>query len=133
MAQYLLARQLRHIAVAATCVLAGCSDPLAPFNPEVSNASDTFALQATAVTGVSDTRSYTWTNTGARATINHSTKTTAGSVQLIIQDGAGTVVYDKALVPSLNEPTMSGRAGTWTVRVRMTGYSGTINFSAQKL
>jgi hypothetical protein len=34
---------------------------------------------------------YNWTNTGTRATINHSTTTTAGTAALVIRDGAGTV------------------------------------------
>jgi hypothetical protein len=113
--------------------LAACSDPLAPFQPEVSNATDSFALQATGVSNVSSTTSYSWQNTGTRATINHSTTTTAGSAQLIVRDAAGAVVYDRALVPSLNEPTIAGVAGTWSVQLRMTGYSGTLNFRAQKL
>jgi len=59
--------------------------------------------------------------------------TTAGSVPLIVRDAAGAVVYTKALVPSLNEPTEVGTAGTWTVVLTMTNYSGTVNFRAQKL
>lgn len=128
-----LIRDLRHLALASVFALAGCSDPLAPFQPEVSNATDSFGMQATGVTGLTTTRSYSWSNTGTRATVNHSTTTSAGSVQLTILDGAGTVVYDRALAPSLNEPTQSGTAGTWTVRLRMTDYSGTLNFRAQKL
>ena len=123
------------IAVALGTLVA-CSDPLEPlaaFQPEVSNTTDSFALQATGVSRLSDTKSYTWTNTGTRATINHSTTTVAGSVQLTVRDAAGAVVYDRGLVPSLNEPTMAGVAGAWTVQLRMTGYSGTLNFRAQKL
>ena len=120
------------IAIALGALVA-CKDPLAPFQPELSNTTDSFALQATGVSGVSSTKSYTWTNTGTRATINHSTTTSAGSVQLTVRDAGGAVVYDRGLVPSLNEPTAVGVAGTWTVQLRMTGYSGTLNFRAQKL
>ncbi len=124
----------RYIPIAiAFGALTACRDPLAPFQPEVSNVTDSFALQATGVSGLSSTSSYTWTNTGTRATINHSTTTSAGSAQLTVRDASGAVVYDRALVPSLNEPTTTGVAGTWTVQLRMTGYSGTLNFRAQKL
>jgi hypothetical protein len=109
------------------------SNPLAPFQPEINNATDTFQLQATGVTGVTSTQSYSWNNTGTRATINHSTTTTAGSAQLTIRDAAGTVVYTKALAPSLNEATATGTAGTWTIVLTMAAYSGTLNFRAQKL
>lgn len=111
----------------------GCSDPLEPFEPEITNATDNFQLQATGVAGVTSTFVYSWVNTGTRATINHSTTTTAGSAQLTIRDAGGSTVYDKGLAPSLNEPTSSGTAGTWTIELRLTSYSGTLNFRAQKL
>lgn len=110
-----------------------CSDPLAPFEPEVTNASDNFQLQATNVSDVSTSRAYLWTNTGTRATVNHSTTTAAGTASLTIRDAAGTIVYDKQLVPSLNEPTAVGVAGTWTIQLRLTDYSGTLNYRVQKL
>jgi hypothetical protein len=126
--------RIKYVQIAvALGALVACRDPLSPFQPEVSNATDTFALQATGVSGLSSTASYAWPVTGTRATINHSTTTTAGTAILTIRDAAGAVVYDRSLLPSLNEPTAVGVAGTWTVQVRMTGYSGTLNFRAQKL
>jgi hypothetical protein len=110
-----------------------CSDPLAPFEPEIASVTDNFQLQATDVTSLTMTRTYAWTNTGTRATINHSTTTSAGTAQLTIRDRAGTIVYDKNLVPSLNEPTTVGASGSWTIQLRLTNYSGTLNFRAQKL
>lgn len=111
-----------------------CSnDSLAPFQPEIGNNQDSFQLQATHVSNVSTTLVYTWNNSGVRATINHSTTTTAGSTLLTIKDGAGTTVYSKALSPSLNEPTDTGVAGAWSISLILTNYSGTLNFRAQKL
>lgn len=124
------------IALSASLAASGCSnpsDPLGPFQPEITNRTDSFEFQATGVAAVTSTLSYSWANTGTRATINHSTTTTAGSARIVIRDGAGTLVYDKALVPSLNEPTTAGTAGTWTIQLVLAGYSGTINFRAQKL
>ena len=114
-------------------LLTSCSDSLAPFQPEITNAADNFQMQATGVKNVSTTRTYSWTNSGTRATVNHSTTATAGTAQLTIRDAAGMVVYDRSLVPSLNEATISGTAGTWSIQVRLTTYSGTLNFRAQKL
>jgi hypothetical protein len=112
----------------------GCSsNPLEPFQPEITNATDNFQLQATDVMGVTSTQTYSWSNTGARATINHSTTTSAGNTLLTIRDAAGTVVYAKALVPSLNEATATGIAGSWTIVLTLMDYSGTLNFRAQKL
>lgn len=110
-----------------------CGDSLAPFQPEITSATDNFQLQATGVTDVTSTLTYTWQNTGTRATVNHSTLTTAGSARLTIRDGAGLIVYDKALAPSLNEPTAAGTAGAWRIEVRLDRYSGTLNFRVQKL
>lgn len=128
---------LRLLGVSAlvTTVVSGCSssNPLEPFQPEITNATDNFQLQATGVTGVTSTRTYSWINTGTRATVNHSTTTTAGSAQLTIRDGTGAVVYTKALAPSLNEATTIGTAGTWTIVLAMTSYGGTLNFRVQKL
>jgi hypothetical protein len=121
-------------ALLSTC-LTGCGDenPLAPFEPEVSNVADSFSLQATGVDGVTAALVYSWQNSGTRATINHSTSTSEGSTLLVIRDDAGTVVYSQALSPSLNEPTAAGQPGTWSIRLTLTGYSGTLNFLAQKL
>lgn len=120
-----------------TCVTLftfGCSnDSLAPFEPQIGNNQDTFQLQATNVANVSTTLVYTWNNSGTRATINHSTTTTAGSTSLVIKDAAGSTVYSKALSPSLNEPTTTGVAGAWSISLTLTNYSGTLNFRAEKL
>lgn len=121
------------VALGSALGMTGCSDPLSPFEPEVANASDNFQLQATNVSDVSIVRAFTWSNTGTRATVNHSTTTAAGTASLTIRDAAGTIVYDKQLVPSLNEPTAAGVAGTWTIQLRLTNYSGTLNYRVQKL
>lgn len=130
-----LIRTLSIAAVALSVALpVACGDdPLAPFQPEITNVADNFQLQATGVTNVTTTKTYTWQNSGARATVNHSTTLSAGTVHLTIRDGAGAIVYDKGLVPSLTEPTAQGAAGNWTIVVEMTNYTGTVNFRAQKL
>ena len=120
------------------CILpSGCSDnstnSLAPFQPQIVNSQDAFSLQATNVSNVSTTLVYSWRNSGTRATINHSTTTTAGSTLLTIKDSLGTTVYSKALSPSLNEPTSAGVGGSWSITLKLTNYSGTLNFRAEKL
>ena len=121
-------------ALAAVMFFTGCDgDPLAPFQPEVTNAADNFQLQATGVTRVTHSRIYTWQNSGTRATVNHSTTTTGGTTRIIIRDAADAVVYDKALSPSLTEATTAGTAGAWHIEMVLTNYSGTLNFRVQKL
>jgi hypothetical protein len=114
-------------------LLSACDSPLDPFEPEIDAAQDNFQLQATGVTRVTSTLSWTWTNTGTRASIDHSTVTTAGNARVVIRDAAGVVVYDHDLEPSLNEPTAVGTSGSWTIQLHLDRYSGTLNFRAQKL
>ena len=122
------------ILVGLSIFVGGCSsNSLAPFEPQIGNNQDSFQLQATNVSNVSTTLVYSWNNSGTRATINHSTTTTAGSTLLVVKDAAGTTVYSKALSPSLNEPTAVGVTGSWTVILTLTNYSGTLNFRAEKL
>jgi len=133
--QNLIKPMIAGLLLALLFALAGCSKStsLAPFEPEIVNNQDAFQLQATGVANVSTTLVYFWKNSGTRATINHSTTTTAGSTLLTIKDSLGATVYSKALVPSLNEPTTAGAAGTWSVSLTLTNYSGTLNFRAEKL
>lgn len=113
--------------------LAGCDDdPLAPFEPEISNATDSFSLQATAVRGVTATRDYVWRNTGTSANINQATTVDDGSARLTIFDDQGDVVYSRLLSGNGTYETEIGAAGGWKIRLALYGYSGTINFSAEK-
>lgn len=125
-------RRLIFAAALAVSVAACGDDPLAPFEPEVTNAVDNFQFQATGVQNLTLTRDYTWRNTGTLATVNHSTTTTNGSARITILGPNGTQVYDKALAPSLNEQTNASTSGDWIVRVTLTNYSGTMNFRVQK-
>ena len=122
--------------VAVIVLLSACSsdstEPLAPFEPQITNATDNFQLQASDVTDVGTVLQYTWENTGTQASVDHSTTTTAGSTMLSIRDASGATVYDQGLSPSLNEDTASGSAGNWTIVVTLSDYSGTLNFRVQK-
>jgi len=118
----------------ALAALGACAkDSLNPFQPQVSSPTDNFQLQATGVTEVTATTSYLWVNTGTRASVNHSTTTTAGTTMVVIKDAAGIVVYSRTLSPSLNETTLTGQPGSWTIQLTLQKYSGTLNFRVQKL
>lgn len=123
------------VALLALGALGACSsNPVSPWHPEVlSNPADNFLLQAANVTNVTTTVTNSWVNTGTRATITHSTTTTAGSTLLVIKDAAGATVYSKALSPSLEEPSLIGKAGTWSIQLTLTSYSGSLNFRVQAL
>lgn len=118
--------------IGVMALLAACGDPVSPFQPEVASRPDGFQLQATGVRTNTSTTRYTWDNSATAATVNHSTTTTNGEALLTIRDAAGVVVYSKRLVPSLNEPTVSGTAGRWTLELRLAEYSGALNFRVEK-
>ncbi|MGD8496234.1 MAG: hypothetical protein PVF05_08585 [Gemmatimonadales bacterium] len=102
------------------------------FQPEIVNNVDSFELQATGITDVSEVRVYTWTNTGTTASVDKSTTLTAGSGTLTILDADGQQVYSGPITNDGSSSTQAGTAGDWTVRVVLTNASGTVNFRVQK-
>jgi hypothetical protein len=111
----------------------GCDDnALTPFEPEITNVSDNFQLQATKVRAVSATLNYRWQNTGTQAKVSHATTTTFGSARIVIRDAAGAPVYEHDLVPSLEETSATGTAGYWTIQVVLSRYDGNLNVRVQK-
>jgi len=108
------------------------NDPLAPFQPEITNAADNFQFQATGLTGVTWSHEYVWENSDATANVDHSSAVTAGTTLLTIRDQNGTQVYSAALGSSGSVTTSAGVAGTnWRIRVQLTNVSGTLNFRVQ--
>ena len=124
-------RTVTRSAALLLCLACG-SDPLAPFQPEITNAPDNFQFQATGLTGVTWSQEYVWENSDATANIDHSSAVTGGTTLLTIRDHNGTQVYSAALGPSGSVATSAGVAGTnWRIRVQLTGVSGTLNFRVQ--
>ena len=122
-------------AALALAVLAACSNstgPLAPFQPQINNIADDFQFQATGVTNVTWTYTYTWANTGDSATVNQATTITAGSAVLTITDQNGAQVYSQSLSANGTFGMTKGLHGLWTIKVVFTNYSGTVNFRVQK-
>lgn len=112
--------------------LACGSDPLAPFQPEITNAADNFQFQATGLTGVTWSKEYVWENSDVTANVDHSSAITAGTTLLTIRDHNGTQVYSAPLGASGSVTTSAGVAGTnWRIRVQLTNVSGTLNFRVQ--
>ena len=107
--------------------------PLSAFQPEIINTADNFQFQATGTQNVSATVSYVWSNSGTRATVNHSSVVDSGTATVWIYDANDSLVYTNGLVASLNEPTQTGVAGNWRIRVTLNQCYGTLNFRAQML
>lgn len=118
------------LALAAAC--GNSTGPLAPFEPQINNVADDFQFQATGVTNVTWTYTYAWSNTGDSATVNQATTITGGAATLTILDKNGTQLYSQSLSANGTFGMTKGLAGSWTIRVVFTNYSGTVNFRAQK-
>ena len=116
---------------------AACSDspaaaPLAPFEPQINNIADNFEFQATGVTDVTWTFTYSWSNSGTSASVDQSTTIAAGTAVVTVYDALGTQVYTQSLSANGTFDTSSGVAGTWTIKVAFVNYDGTVNFRLQK-
>ncbi len=114
--------------------LAACSDNLiGPQNQlEVTNATDNFQWQVSALESVSQTLNYTWQNTGTSANVNQSASISGGSATLTIRDADGTEVYSRSLEENGTFQTTAGTSGIWSIDVVLSGTAGTLNFRVQK-
>ena len=117
--------------------LAGCSDSSTPppppgIQPEIINITDSFEYQVQSIDGYSGTASYTWQNSGTIAAVDHSSIVSNGVGNLVVFDANGTEVYSGALAASGSFASQTGMAGTWTITVTYTTFSGTVNFRVQK-
>jgi hypothetical protein len=102
------------------------------FQPEIRNNPDSFEFQVTGVQNGSATFSYTWQNSGPRATIDQSSSLLGGSVTITIKDAAGNLVYSNSLGLNGTFLTAVGSPGAWTIQLDFINASGTFNFRAQK-
>ncbi|MFC1525841.1 hypothetical protein ACFL6X_03400 [Candidatus Latescibacterota bacterium] len=121
----------------AVVLLSGCGDSANVIGPknqlEVTAATDQFQLQLTALDQVTDSRSYDWQNTGAKATIDVSQEITGGSATVIIRDADGTVVYQSDVADDGDGITAEGTPGTWEIKIVLKNTTGTFNFRLQKV
>lgn len=121
----------------SAALLAGCGSDnknvISPvFQPEVANNIDNFQFQATGLTGVTQILSYSWRNTGVQANVDQSSSITAGTAVLTLRDSTGTLLYTRSLTEGGSLASAAGLAGSWTIRLQLTGVRGTLNFRAQK-
>ena len=124
------------IMAVAVVLAAGCGDGNSltdpQFEPEIVNQVDSFELQATDITGVTETLHYTWDNTGTVANVDRSTVLTDGSGTMTVFDVDGKQVFTSDLDADGSSSTSSGVAGAWTIRVVLSNASGTVNFRVEK-
>jgi hypothetical protein len=106
---------------------------LGPANQlEVTNSTDNFQAQATAMDNVSQTLTYTWQMSGTVANVDQSGTVTHGDGTLTILDDTGAQVYTKTLAQTGSFQTSAGTAGAWTIRIELGAVSGVLNVRVQK-
>ncbi|MGI9625339.1 MAG: hypothetical protein ACR2QM_00770 [Longimicrobiales bacterium] len=119
----------------AIAIGGACGDdntPLDQFDPEISNLTDSFQLQATGLTGVTTTIDYAWQNTGTMADIDQSGVLTSGTARVIILDSSATQVYDGDLMTTGSYQSIAGTTGAWVIRLVTNNAQGDLNFRVQK-
>jgi hypothetical protein len=122
------------IALCTATSFVGCSDKtVSPgTQPQVTNETNTFEFQVTAVQNYSGVWRYRWATTATVADVDQSCAITGGDATLVVRDGGGQTVYSRALGPSGTYQTVVGSAGEWTLEIVMIECSGTLNFRTQK-
>ncbi len=127
--------QVLTLATLVLLVAVGCdeSNPLGAFQPEIVNNPDAFEFQITDANDVSTTLTYSWSNSGTRATIDHSTATSDGAASVVLLDADGKQVYSAELKASGTEESAVGTAGVWSIEIVFVRFDGTSNFRVQKL
>lgn len=117
-------------------LVVSCGDSANVIGPgnqlEVTNATDSFQWQVTALVNVTQVLDYSWVNTGATADVNQSSALGGGTATLEVRDAGGAIVYTGSLAQDGTFTTSAGSPGTWTVTVSLRQAQGTLNFRLQK-
>lgn len=123
------------LASLAAATVGACSDPNSPlalFEPEIANVTDSFQLQASGLTGVTTSIDYNWENTGTMANVDQSGVLTGGQASVTILDAAGATVYTGDLSDTGSYQSIPGQTGTWLIRLVTSDAQGDLNFRVQK-
>jgi len=125
---------LLHVGLLALFVVAACNrgGPFGPDNqPEFSNDTNLFQWRATAMENVTETQSFTWQNTGGWAVVQADPDLNGGNALLRIWGAAATPVFARDLEMRLTAPTLLDTAGAWTIEIRLSGASGSLDIRVE--
>jgi hypothetical protein len=121
--------------VLALAALAGCgaSNLIGPGNQlQVTNAADDFQFQVSTLSNVTQTLTYSWSNTGDSTNINQASTVTGGTATLTVRGPTGTLLYQSGLQANGTFHSLKGTTGTWQIQVVLSKANGTLNFRVQK-
>ncbi|MDH4348892.1 MAG: hypothetical protein OEW17_08810 [Gemmatimonadota bacterium] len=118
-------------------LVAGCQDTivksLGPANNEqVKLLPDTLRFQAGDLDNVFDTRAWSLPMSSATAKVRHRTFVHHGEARVTIADAAGDTVYRQVpLEYELDDVTLAGQPGVWTVTLEFIGARGRVDFTVR--
>jgi len=117
----------------STFVACGSANVIGPANQlQVANVADNFQFQVTGLANVTQTLTYSWTNSGDSANINLASTLSGGTATLTVRGPTGTVLYQSGLQANGTFHTQKGTTGTWQVELVLAKATGTLNFRVQK-
>ncbi len=122
---------VRLAAVLATLASLGCSEPYGMLGPDnhvnIVNLPGHLEYSADNIQNVTTTITISWQNPAPVAAIQHLSFTPHGTNQLVITDADGKTVYDGKLLYELDDRTLAGTPGAWTVQFRLGNSVGQID------
>jgi hypothetical protein len=121
--------------VTVLTIACGSDNPTGPSpqsQPEITNLADDFQFQVTDLSGLAQTYTYDWSNTGTSANVNHSGNISSGTATLILRDSSGSERYNRSLLPTGTFTSTTGTSGTWQIEIRLLDVRGTVNFRVQR-
>ena len=99
-------------------------------NPQEYVQPDSFRFQAFELNNVHDELSWTWTNTGTAAIVMHRSFVHHGHGRIVILDAQDDTVYDVGTLENeLDNETLVGASGAWTITLQLFGAKGRVDFS----
>ena len=114
-----LTRWGRTMALALPLAVLACDNPPETLGPEnavtVTNQPGHFRLTIQDMQNITTTMTFQWDNPGVYATIDHQSFTPHGTTMLIVTDAAGQEDYRGKTLYQLEDRTLDGTPGTWTV------------------
>ena len=121
----------RAVAVMAILVGLSCENPAETLGPDnhvqVTNQVGHFQLTADNIQNVTTELTFAWENPGIYAAIQHLSFMPHGTTLLIITDADGVEVYNGKLLYQLDDRTLNGTPGAWTVRFSLDKSVGQID------
>jgi hypothetical protein len=121
----------------AILVAAGCQDTivksLGPENNEqVKLLPDTLRFEAGDLDNVNDDRVWSLSMSTATAKVRHRSFVHHGVARITIRDDVGDTLYNRVpLEYELDDVTLAGQPGSWTVTLELFGARGRVDFSVQ--